>query len=204
MGKRHPASIWGAVGVIVMGALVAGVYDLAYDQTGYLLVAVNDVATMLYLILVSRLCDNKTLGTFGVLFYMNICSLPFMIAYCAVTGEFQAVLDYPQLGDTGFRVTLVLACAQAFFINLSQMWCTQLNSPVTTSVTGQLSKVVTIAAGLVVFTDSNPTTWNNVFGVALGLSGGLYYAKLKMGSTEGQSKPPSDVEALLVGRQQNP
>jgi hypothetical protein len=54
-------------------------------------VLTNDVATMLYLILVSRLCDNKTLGTFGVLFYMNICSLPFMVIYCVATGEISEV-----------------------------------------------------------------------------------------------------------------
>eukprot|EP01046_Picozoa_sp_COSAG06_P010054 COSAG06_NODE_541_length_14471_cov_35.139229_10_plen_101_part_00 len=34
------------------------------------LVLTNDFATALYLILVSRLCDNKYLGTFGVMFYM--------------------------------------------------------------------------------------------------------------------------------------
>ena len=36
------------------------------------LVLTNDFATALYLILVSRLCDNKYLGTFGVMFYMNV------------------------------------------------------------------------------------------------------------------------------------
>lgn len=36
------------------------------------LVLTNDLATALYLILVSRLCDNKYLGTFGVMFYMNV------------------------------------------------------------------------------------------------------------------------------------
>merc|ERR550537_1225004 len=107
---------------------------------------------------------------------MNICSLPMMLLYCISSGEFAAVAKYPMLGDVGFRVVLVLGCMQAFFINIAQMLCTQINSPVTTSVTGQLSKVVTIAAGFVLFTSSKPAA-NNVVGVALGLFGGLYYAR---------------------------
>ena len=58
MGKRHPRQNWAAVGMMVKcsvlrltgcvnhslvwpqvtGALVAGMYDLSFDQTGYLLV----------------------------------------------------------------------------------------------------------------------------------------------------------------------
>ena len=34
----------------------------------------------------------------------------------------------------------------------AQAWCTKINSPVTTSVTGQVPKIVTIFAGFFVFT----------------------------------------------------
>lgn len=62
-----------------------------------------------------------------------------------------------------------------------------MNSPVTTSVTGQLSKIVTIAAGFVLFTETHPS-FNNVIGVLFGLAGGVYYAYLKM-SSNAASKP---------------
>jgi len=62
LSKAHPKEIWGAVGLMAAGALIAGAYDISFDPTGYTLVLVNDLATALYLILVSRLCDNKYLG----------------------------------------------------------------------------------------------------------------------------------------------
>eukprot|EP01047_Picozoa_sp_COSAG01_P068579 COSAG01_NODE_9943_length_2295_cov_5.138434_1_plen_139_part_00 len=86
---------------------------------------------------------------------------------------------------------------QAFFINIAQMICTQVNSPVTTSVTGQLSKVVTIAAGFVLFTSSKPA-FNNVLGVALGLFGGLYYARLKILASPSSSRPPPVVSERII------
>ena len=40
MGKVHPTQNWVAVGIIMLGALVAGMYDLSFDQTGYALVLI--------------------------------------------------------------------------------------------------------------------------------------------------------------------
>ena len=48
-----------------MWAVVAGVTDMSYNTVGYGLVGLNDVATALYLILVSTMADKKSLGTLG-------------------------------------------------------------------------------------------------------------------------------------------
>ena len=83
------------------------------------------------------------------MFYMNICALPMMLTYLLYSGELAAVAEFPLRHDGTFQAIFIFSCMQAYFINLSQVWCTKVNSPVTTSVTGQCSKIVTIAAGFV-------------------------------------------------------
>eukprot|EP01052_Picozoa_sp_SAG31_P021431 SAG31_NODE_1657_length_7619_cov_10.364362_5_plen_111_part_00 len=78
--KRHGNKVWASISLMVAGALVAGLTDMSYNGVGYALVAVNDVATALYLILVSSYADKKALGAMGLLFYLNLFALPMVVS----------------------------------------------------------------------------------------------------------------------------
>ena len=89
--------------------------------------------------------------------------------------ELAAALSSPLLRDPRFVAFLVLSASQAFLLNAAIFWCTTANSPLATSVTGQLKDAATTAAGLVLFGDVVFSS-KNLAGVALSLAGGIGYA----------------------------
>lgn len=89
--------------------------------------------------------------------------------------ELAAALSSPLLRDPRFVAFLVLSASQAFLLNAAIFWCTTANSPLATSVTGQLKDAATTAAGLVLFGDV-AFGFGNLAGVALSLAGGIGYA----------------------------
>lgn len=89
--------------------------------------------------------------------------------------ELAAALSSPLLRDPRFVAFLVLSASQAFLLNAAIFWCTTANSPLATSVTGQLKDAATTAAGLVLFGDVVFSS-KNLAGVALSLAGGMGYA----------------------------
>ena len=89
--------------------------------------------------------------------------------------ELTAALSSPLLRDFRFVAFLLLSASQAFLLNAAIFWCTTANSPLATSVTGQLKDAATTAAGLVLFGDVVFSS-KNLAGVALSLAGGIGYA----------------------------
>lgn len=73
---------------------------------------------------------------------------------------------------------------QAFVLNYATFLCTTLNSGVTTSITGQMSKLVTMTVGLFLFVNTKYTVMN-LTGLFIGLISSFWYAYIKF--VEGRS-----------------
>ena len=67
---------------------------------------------------------------------------------------------------------------QAFVLNYATFLCTTLNSGVTTSITGQMSKLVTMTVGLFLFVNTTYTAMN-LAGLLIGLVSSFWYAYIK-------------------------
>ena len=121
------------------------------------------------------------LSQHALLFHNNLLSLPLMAAwFLFATGEPAGVAAAPQLADPKFVAFLILSASQAFLLNLCIFWCTTTNSPLATTVTGQMKDILTTGLGLFLFGD---VLFNarNLTGVALGLGGGIAYSLLALG-----------------------
>lgn len=116
------------------------------------------------------------LNQHALLFYNNLISLPLMAAFFFLaTDEPAGVAAAPQLRDPRFVAFLLLSASQAFLLNLCIFWCTTINSPLATTVTGQMKDILTTGLGLFLFGD---VVFNarNLLGVAVGLGGGVAYS----------------------------
>ena len=69
----------------------------------------------------------------------------------------------------------MLSASQAFLLNLCIFKCTTINSPLATSVTGQIKDILTMGLGLLLFQDVSyhPV---NVLGLLVGFAGGAAYS----------------------------
>ena len=175
--RRTPSpAAGGAIGVMVVGAVAAGATDLTFSAPGYAWVAVCVLSTAAYLILIRALKDRTGLNQNALLMYNNLIAAPLMAGYFLfVSGEVKAVAAAPQLRDPAFLAFLLLSTSQAFLLNLCIFWCTTVNSPLATTVTGQVKDIATTALGLVLFGDVL-VSGRNLAALGVGLMGGVCYA----------------------------
>lgn len=179
---RKPAkpTIWLSVSVMLCGGLLAGFTDLTMSIPGYICVALCCVATALYLVMIVRVTASTKLNTFGLLFYNNVLSLPLMCTFLYFfTDELQEVRSFPDLKNPAFIGFLLLSAAQATLLNIAIFLCTKINSPLATTVTGQMKDVITVTAGLFVFGDVK-LNGPNLAGLGLSLVGSLLYSLVKL------------------------
>ena len=159
-----------------VGAVAAGATDLTFSAPGYAWVAVSVVSTAAYLILIRALKDKTGLSPNALLMYNNLIAAPLMAAYFLfISGEVGPVLAAPQLRDPTFLAFLLLSTSQAFLLNLCIFWCTTVNSPLATTVTGQVKDIATTTLGLVLFGDV-VLSGRNLAALSVGLMGGISYA----------------------------
>ena len=71
-----------------------------------------------------------------------------------------------------------MSAIQAFLLNWFIFLCSTINSPLTTSVTGQIKSIVTTVLGLFMFGDVELTTLLTI-GLILSSVASIWYAKIK-------------------------
>ncbi|EOY29461.1 Nucleotide/sugar transporter family protein isoform 5 [Theobroma cacao] len=66
-GQKYTLSIIGSVGLIVLGAFVAGARDLSFDFYGYAVVFLANITTAIYLATIARIGKSSRLNSFGLM-----------------------------------------------------------------------------------------------------------------------------------------
>ncbi len=178
--KQAKPTIWLSVSVMLTGGLLAGATDLTMSVPGYICVGICCMATALYLVLIVRITAQTQLDTFGLLFYNNVLSMPLMLGFLTFfTNEMSEAAVHQSLGNPMFLLFLVISAAQATLLNIAIFLCTKINSPLATTVTGQVKDLFTVTAGLFVFGDVQLSA-PNLAGLALSLFGSLLYSLVKL------------------------
>ncbi|KAA0063526.1 UDP-sugar transporter sqv-7-like isoform X2 [Cucumis melo var. makuwa] len=66
-GQTHSPFVVASVGMIILGAVVAGSRDLSFDTYSYAVVFVANICTALYLAFIARIGKSSGLNTFGLM-----------------------------------------------------------------------------------------------------------------------------------------
>nr|POE81638.1 udp-sugar transporter sqv-7 [Quercus suber] len=66
-GKKHSPSIVACVGIILLGAFVAGARDLSFDAYAYAVVFIANICTAVYLASIAHIGKSSGLNTFGLM-----------------------------------------------------------------------------------------------------------------------------------------
>jgi len=166
-----------SVVAMVLGAMIASFGDLTFDLWGYMLVFANCGTTAWYLVLIAKKQRETGLNSFGLMFYNNIFSIPIITVLVYFT-EFNDLVVFEQWMNPGFQIVFVGSCLLAFALNYFVFLCSIVNSPLATSITGQLKSIVSTLLGLVLFGGVIMTT-NLGVGLSVSTFGGLWYGKVK-------------------------
>uniref|UniRef100_A0A6P4AC21 nucleotide-sugar uncharacterized transporter 3-like isoform X5 n=1 Tax=Ziziphus jujuba TaxID=326968 RepID=A0A6P4AC21_ZIZJJ len=178
-GQQHSYSVVGSVGIIVLGAIVAGARDLSFDAYGYAVVFIANICTAVYLASIARIGKSSGLNTFGLMWCNGIICGPFLLFWTSIRGEIALTINFPYLFSPGFQVVMLLSCVMAFLINYCVFWNTVLNSALTQTICGNLKDLLTIGLGWLIF-GGLPFDLLNVVGQSLGFLGSCLYAYCKL------------------------
>lgn len=179
--KTHSRAIVYTVIVMTVGAFISAVDDVSFSRLGYCLVFVNNVLTAAYLASIKNAMKVIDFGPLDLLYYTALMGLPLVTTMVISTGEMAHVIvafrTQSELLSWGFMTSLFLTAMGAFAVNYSTSLCTDVTSPLTTSVAGQVKNVLQTILGFFSW-GFVPTTMNTV-GLMIALCAQVFFAYLK-------------------------
>jgi len=173
-----------SLAVIIAGALIYSIFDLNFNQKGYLWISFNTglfcVQVLIEKYAVSKVDQTAT----GIACYQNLLSIPVLLVGVMFAGESAAILELQQLSS---RMLLLVALSGMFGCSLSvcYMALNQLVSATSMVIAGNLNKLLASVIGAYIF--SNSVTPHTVAGLLVCILGGYMY------SQAGRNKPEEEV-----------
>lgn len=178
-GKKHSSTIIASVGLILLGAFVAGARDLSFDFNGYAIVIISNITTAIYLTTIARIGKSSGLNSFGLMWCNGVICGPVLFLWSFFSGELEMTMNFPQLYSPVFQAMMLLSCMMAFCLNYAIFLNTTLNSALTQTICGNLKDFFTVIIGWLLF-GGLPFDWLNVVGQSLGFFGSGVYAFIKI------------------------
>jgi solute carrier family 35 protein len=181
MGRVAELNIRGSVGIIVLGALVAGSDSLTADLMGYLITCANNLATAAASVMQKQFSEQSKLpgGMWSIMYYQALTALPACLVLGVATGEVQTLLAFPYLGDAGFWLGFFLVSVMGLLLSYASLLSTTVNSPLATSITGNVKDVVLTVVGAIVFPGFRATV-TSVGGLLLSFTGSGIYSYINL------------------------
>lgn len=178
LGKRTTAAIAFSLFLMVSGTVVAAKADASSAMSAWGLGLVSCLFQAMYLTYVKRSGVDTGMSSVGILYYHSILSLPCIIPIILAVGEVGEVLAYPGWLSVPFICVLCLSLCMGLLLNYALFLCTELTSPTSTVVSGQVKAMAQTIIGMFTFggVDMNG---RYMFGTALNIFGGLGYAASK-------------------------
>jgi solute carrier family 35 protein len=133
--------------LMITGALIAALNDLAFNLTGYIYIVINNFATAGN-VLYSKKMMNQEMGKYEIMFYNALLSVGPAIIIAWVTGDLQKAYYYTGWSNPLFLICYLLSCVMGFVLIYSTFLCTQLTSPLTLTVVGCIKNVAVTYAGM--------------------------------------------------------
>lgn len=163
------------VGAMIFGAIVAASDDLAFDLYGYTIILLNDLFTAANGIYVKKKLDSKELGTFGLMFYNCLYCLPVALFMVYQEGKYDEVAEFAGWESMTFCGLYFTSSLLGFVLTLAIFKCTQINSPLTTTVIGCLKNVLISYGGMFIGGDYI-FSLVNFLGLNISIVGSLVYS----------------------------
>ncbi|KAE9554199.1 hypothetical protein FO519_002563 [Halicephalobus sp. NKZ332] len=171
-----PFSVKISVFLMIFGAFIAAIYDLAFDAYGYFLIMINDICTAANGVYVKKTLQDKDLGKWGLMYYNSLFMLGPLLVIATFSEDTVQVREFVAEGYFTSAVLLcfILSSICGFILNYSLVTCTHYNSALTTTCVGPIKNLFVTYVGM--FSSGDYIfTWNNFIGVNISVIGSLLY-----------------------------
>uniref|UniRef100_A0A7S1EPJ3 Sugar phosphate transporter domain-containing protein n=1 Tax=Timspurckia oligopyrenoides TaxID=708627 RepID=A0A7S1EPJ3_9RHOD len=186
--RKAPPGIIFSVGLLVFGVIIAATGDLAFDMKGYFLVALTNIGTSSYLILIKRTKEYSDITSFTLLIINTMITTPVVMLFVLFNNQFSVLNEWLKSASLNAVLVLSCSCILAVGINHAIYVNTSKNSPLTQAVCAQLKDVFLLVASYFVF-DQKHITVKSTIGVFTSLTGSAMYAVIKLRTTSSKVAP---------------
>jgi solute carrier family 35 len=173
LGKRPSLQITASLVVMVSGTVLAANSDATSSLYAWSLGIVSCILQATYLAYVKR--SSVEMSALSILYYHSILSLPCITAIVLAVGEIGEVMAYDKWANLSFGIVLCLSLSMGLLLNYALFLCTELTSPTSTVVSGQVKAIAQTLIGMVTFGGQDMNA-KYVTGTALNVCGGLGYS----------------------------
>jgi len=205
-GKEFNFDMKVAIGVILLGSIVYGAFDLDFDYTGYMWMTANTLIFACNVLYEKYAVVSVDQTAVGISCYQNILSLPLLLVMIFASGGTEEAGEWTN-SLTGFGelpgymqaiipITGVFGC----LLSICYMSLNQFASPTSITIASNLNKLVSAIVGGMVF--HNTITAHTVIGLLICMAGGYMYGtasrKQPDKSAEKNADKSADEEAPLT------
>lgn len=166
-----------SMALLLLGAFVAAVNDLAFNPVGYLWMMTNVASNVSHLLVLRKLKLNKDLSNTQILHYSALWSLFWLIPVGLYEDIGHTVRELTKM-PLEFKLVVMSTGINHILAFLATIWCLERTSGSTYSIIGALNKIPIAIVGFIFF--KTPTSHWGVAGICIGLLGGLVFTIAKL------------------------
>lgn len=199
LGKTPQRHVAVAVTLIMVGTLIAATPTLSTDLLSYIVVLVTNLFTAANMAYQKQYREATQASVLTIVLVNSILTLPVTLILTYVTGEAETVAQYPYLHHPGFWVAFFASASLGLVLTFAAMLNTTYNSPVATSITGNVKDIATTFFGWLLFPGFR-ASFASVGGIALSFCGAFWYSytNLRIGMAALESEQRSKATAITA------
>lgn len=207
LGYVFTTPLKASVAFIMVGSILAVMLDVQFDFAGYAATLLNNVFTSTSGVLIksklnkftaapfasaaatavspttseSAVAKNALSNIWGLMYFNALCGVPLLLLVLQLgfPHDLKAAWNFIGWTDPAFVFMFLISSGMGTVLQWSIIYCTKVNSALTTVITGVLKNVVTSYIGMIDPRLGYSFNWANFIGVNISLAGGVLYAYIQ-------------------------